>query len=146
MQKQQRDSWCALGLMCWDCLSSLCSCCCCKAWLGAGGVYYSGLRQHKTQNTQNVMPGKKWEEAQAEGEEDEAAAKKRNQINKHSCRRMLHATRQQLSRQPAQGSSYNTAWDTHKQTSTLTHTPTHRTFPLCWKSFAAGLLQMFYRW
>lgn len=76
---------------------------------GAGGVYYSDLRQHKTQNTQNVMPGKKWEGAQAEGEEDEAAAKKRNQINKHSCRRMLHATRQQLSRQPAQGSSYNTA-------------------------------------
>lgn len=80
MQKHQRDSWCALGLMCWDCLSSLCSCCCCKAWLGAGGVYYSGLRQHKTQNTQNVMPGKKWKKHKPKEKEKKMKQQQRKEI------------------------------------------------------------------
>lgn len=67
---------------------------------GGGRVLFRPSLAQDTKHTK-CYARQKVEEAQAEGEEDEAAAKKRNQINKHSCRRMLHATRQQLRQQAA---------------------------------------------
>lgn len=47
---------------------------------GGGSVYYSGLRQHKTQNTQNVMPGKKWKKHKPKEKEKKMKQQQRKEI------------------------------------------------------------------